>query len=69
MPNQSGVFPMLHDQMINFLQAAVVFLLLTNAVSAAAAAFAIRLLNHSALNARELTNIERKLGAILGSAT
>jgi len=58
---------MLRDQMINFLEAAVVFLLLTNAVSAAAAACAMRLLNQSTVAGREPSNIERKLGAILGS--
>ena len=58
---------MVHDQMINFLEAAVVFLLLTNAVSAAAAACAMRLLNHTTVAERGPTAIERKLGAILGS--
>ncbi len=32
---------MLHDQVINFLETTVIFLLLTNAVSAFAAAYAI----------------------------
>jgi len=36
---------MLHDHIVSFLEAAVVFLLLTNAVSAAAAISAVRLLN------------------------
>ena len=34
---------MLHDQMINFLETTVIFLLLTNAVSGLAAAYAISL--------------------------
>ncbi len=34
---------MLHDQVINFLETTVIFLLLTNAVSAVAAAYAISL--------------------------
>lgn len=34
---------MLHDQVINFLETAVIFLLLTNAVSIVAAAYAISL--------------------------
>jgi hypothetical protein len=34
---------MLHDQMINFLETTIVFLLLTNAVSGLAAAYAISL--------------------------
>ena len=36
---------MLHDHIVSFLEAAVVFLLLTNAVSAAAAISAVRMLN------------------------
>ena len=57
---------MFHDQMINFLEAAVVFLLLTNAVSAVAATFAMRLVNHYAGVPLVPTLIERKLNAILG---
>jgi hypothetical protein len=34
---------MMHDQMINFLETTVIFLLLTNAVSILAAAYAISL--------------------------
>lgn len=34
---------MLHDQMINFLETTIIFLLLTNAVSGLAAAYAISL--------------------------
>ncbi len=57
---------MLHDQMINFLGAAVVFLLLTNAVSALAATYAMRLLNQYAGVTSGSTSIERKLNAMLG---
>jgi hypothetical protein len=39
---------MLRDQMINFLQAAVVFLLITNALSITASTYAIQLLNGAA---------------------
>ena len=57
---------MLRDQMINFLQTAVVFLLLTNAVSAAAAIAAVRLLSLQANLKRTPTAIERKLNLLLG---
>jgi hypothetical protein len=42
---ENGDLLMLHDQMINFLGAAVVFLLLTNVVSALATTYAMRLVN------------------------
>jgi hypothetical protein len=54
------------SQMINFLEAAVVFLLLTNVVSALAATCAMRLVSHYAGVTRAPTSIERKLNAILG---
>jgi hypothetical protein len=57
---------MFHDQMINFLEAAVVFLMLTNAVSAVAATCAMRLVGHYAGMKRGPAGIERKLNAILG---
>ena len=57
---------MFHDQMINFLEAAVVFLLLTNVVSAMMATYAMRLLNQHAGVTQGPTSIERKLNAILG---
>ena len=60
---------MLHDQVINFLEAAIVFLLLTNAASAMAATCAMRLLNQHAGASRVPTTIERKLSAILGAST
>jgi hypothetical protein len=60
---------MLRDHVITFLETAVVFLLLTNAVSAAAAASAVRLLKLYAGVKRAPTNIERKLNVILGLNT
>ena len=57
---------MFHDQIINFLEAAVVFLLLTNATSAVAAACAMRLVNQCSGVTQGRTRIERKLNAILG---
>jgi hypothetical protein len=57
---------MLHDHIINFLEATVVFLLLTNAVSAATAISAVRLLNLQGNAARAPTGIERKLGLLIG---
>ena len=56
---------MLRDQMISFLQGTVVFLLLTNAVSAAAAIVAVRLLKlYTGLTQGTMT-IDRKLAAII----
>jgi hypothetical protein len=57
---------MLHDHIINFLEAAVVFLLLTNAISAATAISAVRLLNLRGNAARTPTAIERKLSRLVG---
>jgi hypothetical protein len=57
---------MFRDQMISFLESAVVFLLLTNAVSAVMATWAMRLLNQYAGITRGSTSIERRLNAILG---
>ena len=57
---------MLREQISNFLQSAVIFLLLTNALSAIAATYAIRLANRLAGDKQEPANpIERKLQAIL----
>ena len=57
---------MLREQMSNFLQSAVIVLLLTNALSAIAAAYAIRLAISLAGNKQGPANaIERKLDAIL----
>jgi len=60
---------MLRDQMINFLESAVVFLLLTNAVSATAATYALRLANRYAHAKRQPTSVERKLVAMFGLNT
>jgi hypothetical protein len=60
---------MLREQISNFLQSALIFLLLTNALSAIAAAYAIRLANRLAGDRHEPANaIERKLEAILRRA-
>jgi len=57
------------EQMINFLEATVVFLLITNALSIAAATYAIRLLNVFGGAKREQGILERKLNAIVQSAS
>jgi len=57
---------MLHDHIVSFLETAVVFLLLTNAISAAAAISAVRLLKLQANTRRTPTTIERKLNLLLG---
>jgi hypothetical protein len=57
---------MFQEQIINFLEVAVVFLLLTNAATAMAAIYAMRLLNQRAGVTQTPTSIERKLNAILG---
>jgi hypothetical protein len=54
-----------HEQMVNFLEAAVVFLLVTNALSIAATTWAIQPLNGVAAAKRDPGFIERKLNAIL----
>jgi len=56
---------MFHDQIVNFLEAAVVFLLITNALSVAATTYAIQLLNSAAGPRGEPGLFERKLNAIL----
>jgi hypothetical protein len=52
---------MLYDQMMGFLQGAVVFLLLTNAISALVAFYAMRTANLLADPRAPKTAIERKL--------
>jgi hypothetical protein len=60
---------MLREQMISFLQAAVVFLLLTNALSALAALYAMRMASGAAAPMRKArTAVERKLDGLLGQA-
>jgi hypothetical protein len=57
---------MLREQMINFLEAIVVFLLLTNALSAGAAIYAMWIASGFADRKRELIDLaERKLGAMV----
>jgi len=57
---------MVHDHIVSFLETAVVFLLLTNAISAAAAISAVRVLMLQANTRRTPTTIERKLNLLLG---
>jgi hypothetical protein len=57
---------MFRDQMINFLEASVVFLLLTNALSVAATTYAVQLVNRSR-DAKPQGFIERKLSAMVQS--
>jgi hypothetical protein len=52
---------MLYDQMMGFMQGAVVFLLLTNAISALVAFYAMRTANLLADPRAPKTAIERKL--------
>ncbi|HEU5275065.1 MAG TPA: hypothetical protein VFU97_15495 [Xanthobacteraceae bacterium] len=60
---------MIREQMINFLQTVVVFLLLTNALSVVAATWAIRVATGSARNKGAITAVaERMIGALLGRA-
>ena len=59
---------MFHEQMINFLEAAVVFLLITNALSIAATTYAIQLVKGLGGAKREPGTIERKPNAILQHA-
>jgi hypothetical protein len=57
---------MLRDHIVSFVETAVVFLLLTNAVSAAAAISVVRLLKLQANIKRTPAAIERKLNLLLG---
>jgi len=56
---------MFRDQTINFLQAAVAFLLLTNVVSAAATTWAIRAVKAVVLSEPGTNKIARRLDAML----
>jgi hypothetical protein len=56
---------MFHDQMINFLEAAVVFLLATNAASILAALYAMRLANAVSLAPQSKGVIARRLDAMI----
>jgi len=55
----------LHEQITNFLEATVIFLLVTNALSIAVTMYAIQLLNGFEAAKREPGIIERKLNAIV----
>jgi hypothetical protein len=57
------------EQMVNFLTATVVFLLVTNVLSIAATTYAVRLLNGFSGAKRPQGTIERKLNALLQSAS
>jgi hypothetical protein len=60
---------MLREQMISFLQAALVFLLLTNAISVLAAVYAMRTANALARPMQPASSVMgRKLDALLGRA-
>jgi len=59
---------MFHEQTINFLEAAVVFLLITNALSIATTTYAIQLLNGVGGAKRGQGIIERNINAILQRA-
>ena len=56
---------MLREQMINFLEAAVVFLLATNAASVLAALYAMRLANAVSLAPQAKGVITRRLEAMI----
>jgi hypothetical protein len=58
---------MLREQMISFLQTAVVVLLLTNGITALAAVYAVRMANALANPGREAKGaVERRLDILLG---
>ena len=56
---------MLREQMINFLEAAVVFLLATNAASALAALYAMRLARATSVAPQDKGVIARRLDAMV----
>jgi hypothetical protein len=56
---------MLREQMINFLEAAVVFLLATNAASALAALYAMRLANAVSVVPQAKNVVARRLEAMI----
>jgi hypothetical protein len=59
---------MFREQMINFLEATVVFLLITNGLSIAAATYAIKILNGFDGAKRDQGILERILNAIVQRA-
>ena len=61
---------MFRDQMVNFLGATVLFLLMTNALSVAAATYAIRMMRALVPGGRQAGDaVERKIDAILRAAS
>jgi hypothetical protein len=61
---------MLREQTINFLQAVIVFLLLTNAVSVVVTAYAMRLANAlSPRTGNALSAVERRIEAMVRRAS
>jgi len=56
---------MLREQMINFLEAAIVFLLATNAASALAALYAMRLANAVTVAPKVTSAVARRLEAMV----
>ena len=61
---------MLREQTISLLQAVVIFLLLTNAVSVVVTAYAMRLVNAlSPKTAQTMSAVERRLEAMVGRPT
>ena len=56
---------MLREQMINFLEAAIVFLLATNAASALAAFYAVRLANAVSVAPQAKNAVARRLAAMV----
>ena len=57
---------MLRDQIIGFLQTAIVFLLLTNAISALVAFYAMKTANALTRPGQPKSSIERRLETIFG---
>lgn len=58
---------MIREQMINFLQAVVVVLLLTNAFSVVAAVWALRIASGATAKTPEpMKAVQRRIGAMLG---
>jgi hypothetical protein len=56
--------PMIREQMISLLQVSVIFLLLTNVASLAAAVYALRSANRTGPGERHKSAIERNLDAM-----
>ena len=59
----------MREQTISFLQAVIVFLLLTNAASVIATVYAMRLANVRPRAAQAVSAVERRLQTIIGRPT